>query len=102
MLNLHGEPTPVYDTRRLLGLATRPLQPRDRLLLTRNGGGRQAFAVDDVLGTLECDQLREPGSFSARAAGVRGIIAGHDGIVFVHNLDQFLHLERAIRVDVHA
>jgi purine-binding chemotaxis protein CheW len=101
MLNLHGEPTPVYDTRRLLGLPTRDLQPGDRFVLTRAGTRRAAFVADEVAGTLDAGELQDPPDFSARAAGMRGVAMSPDGIVFVHDLTRFFYLERAIPVARH-
>ena len=98
MLNLGGEPVPVYDTRRLLGLPSRALQPQDRFVLTRSGGRRAAFLADEVAGTIEVETLASPASFSAQAAGVRGVSASDETLVFIHDLKRFLFLERATRI----
>jgi chemotaxis signal transduction protein len=102
MLDLHGTPVPVYDTRRLLGLPARPLAPDDRFVLTRAGAQPpRVFVADAVIGTFDCDEALPLDSFSARASGVRGIASRADGMVFLQDLAQFTLFEGAIPIKAH-
>ena len=96
MLDLHGEAVPVYDTRRLLGLPHRDLQPEHRFVLTRGAGRRAVFVADAVAPAVDCGDLAEPDSYSARSARLRGVTATRDGMLLVHDLKRFLYLERAL------
>ncbi len=49
-LDLRGEAVPVVDTRGMLGLAARPIQPSDRFVIMNRAAGRVALVVDSVLG----------------------------------------------------
>lgn len=48
IINLHGEVTPVIDTRKRLGLAPKPHDPDTQLLITRVKGRTLALTVDAV------------------------------------------------------
>lgn len=98
MLDLAGEPLPVYDTRRMLGLPARALRPDDRLVVMRDRRARAAFVADEVSGVIDGGALAKAPSFAAHAAGLRGVTQGPDGMVFIHDLTRFMALERAIAV----
>jgi purine-binding chemotaxis protein CheW len=100
-ITVAGELVPVYDLRRLLGLAPRPIAPGDRILLMR-APLRCAFVVDRVLGTAEPAALELAGSFALHAAGVRGVVRTGKGVLLVQDLKRLLALERAIPIAAHA
>lgn len=102
ILDLRGEPVPVYDTRRLLGLPTRELQPQDRFVLARSGSRRVAFVADEVSGIVEADEQLQGAGFAAAAAGVRGVAASPDGMLLVQDFKRFHFLEHAIPIGNHA
>lgn len=92
-----GEPVAIYDTRRLFGLPARPLRASDRFLLARTPRPC-GFVVDAVLGTVEAESVALADSTTLRAAGLRGVARGPDGLLLVQRLDQLLALERAVPI----
>lgn len=71
-LDLEGEPVPVLDTRRKLGLAERPLRSSDQFVLARRARGRLAFRVDRVVGVAPAETLVEAGELSRQEPFLRG------------------------------
>jgi purine-binding chemotaxis protein CheW len=100
-IDVAGELVSVYDMRRLLGLATRPLQPDDRIVLTRVPL-RCGFVVDRVAGTAEPEQIDLSDAFALHAAGLRGVARTKDGVLLVQDLRRLLALERAVPIVAHA
>ena len=101
LLDLHGRSISVYDTRRLLGLPSRPLQPTDRFVLARCNGRVAAFVADRVDGPTEREVAPAPG-YAAHASGLRGVATGDDGMLLVHDLQRFMVLEGATAIEPHA
>lgn len=96
VIDVAGDMLPVYDLRRLLGLRGGPLRPQDRIVLTR--APRCGLVVDGVAGTVEPEAVQLSDDFALRAAGLRGVTRGRDGLLLVHDLRRLLALERAIPI----
>lgn len=101
IVDIAGEPVRVYDMRIMLGLPPRPMQPADRMVVTRQPT-RLAFMADEVFGVFDVEPAAPVPSFSLRAAGVRGVARMADGMLVVHDLQRFLALERALLLQQHA
>jgi purine-binding chemotaxis protein CheW len=101
-LDIGGELRPVYDTRKLLGVPTRPLHPDDRMVLVR-APVRCALLVDDVRGPDDAsDAVIAADSSTLRAAGLRGIAEGPDGALLLQDMERLLALERVVPLADHA
>lgn len=101
-VDVAGELLPLYELRKLLGLAPRglPLRLDDRIVLVR-APLRCGLVVDAVPGTVEAQELALGGEFSLQAAGVRGVARSPEGVMLVQDLRRLLALERAIPVVAH-
>jgi len=100
-IDVAGELLSVYDTRRLLGLPSRPLAATDRIVLIR-APVRCGLVVDEVLRTVEVDAPERADRLAMHAAGVRGVARTADGLLLVQDLKLLLALERAIPIASHA
>jgi purine-binding chemotaxis protein CheW len=100
-IDVAGELLSVYDTRRLLGLPSRPLAATDRIILIR-APVRCGLVVDEVLRTIEVDAPEPADRLAMQAAGVRGVARTADGLLLVQDLRRLLALERAIPIASHA
>lgn len=101
-LDVAGELRPVYDTRGLLGLPTRPPHPDDRMVLVR-APVRCALVVDEVRGQADAGaSIVGADSSTLRAAGLRGVAAGPDGVLLLQDMERLLALERIMPVAVDA
>lgn len=99
-IDLAGTLVSVYDMRRLLGLPTRPMQPSDRIVLTRTPASC-GLVVDAVGGTTEPESIELSDEFALRAAGLRGVARTSAGVLLVQDLKRLLALERAIPIAAH-
>jgi len=93
VINIQGCIIPVINTRRRFHHPERAIQVGDQLLIARAGGRSVALVADAVLGVIE----KPPGEITAAnrvLAGmedVEGIVTLEDGMVLLHDLDNFEH-----------
>lgn len=97
MIDLHGEVLPAFDTRVLLGLPARPIQPSDHFVICR-GARPRAFLVDEVRDSFESESPARPRSFAADASGLRGVLRREDGLILVHDMNRFMAFDEALPV----
>lgn len=100
-MNLHGEVVPVLDIRRRLGLDAVEYGPRARLLVARTARRLVALPVDDVLGVDEvpAEDVVPPDSVLPGIDQLSGIGALPDGLLLIHDLDNFLSVEEERQLD---
>jgi purine-binding chemotaxis protein CheW len=95
VINLQGRIIPVVDVRKRFRLPERPLDLRDQLIVAHTSRRAVALVVDAVAGIVECperDVIAAEGIFPD-IGHVEGIVKTKDGMVLIHDLDQFLTLE---------
>lgn len=97
-IDIHGEIVPVFDTRALLGLDSRALQPSDHFMIAR-GSRPRAFAVDRVVGSFECSVLERPVSYLMGSARLEGVARRGDGMILVHDMKRFMALDHAVPLE---
>lgn len=95
MIGLHGEPIPVVDVRRRLGLAPREYGAAAHILIASTPRRTVSIPVDEVLGIESIDSaaVAEADSVVPGLGPVAGIASLPDGLVLIHDLDAFLSLE---------
>ncbi len=91
-LDVRGTVAPVFDLRRRLGLAPRPQEPEDHLIVAHAGARLVVIRVDRAIDLVQvpADQLERPGQLDARLAHVAGVARLPDGLVVICDLTAFL------------
>lgn len=95
VVNMEGRIVPVLDIRKRFRLPDRDPDPSDRLIIARSSGRVFALAVDAVTGVVERPEEEVVAAeriFSALEY-VEGVLKLEDGLVLIHDLDQFLSLD---------
>ncbi len=95
VINLHGKVVPVLDMRRRFGAPPRDYGLAAHLLLARTTRRTLALPVDEVLGVKEVATaaVTPPAAVLPGIAQVVGIVALPKGLLFIHDLDNFLSLD---------
>jgi len=95
VINLHGQVIPVFDMRRRFGVSPRDDGLAAHLLLARTTRRTLALPVDEVLGVKEVATaaVAAPDAVLPGIAQVVGIVALPEGLLFIHDLDNFLSLD---------
>lgn len=107
IVNVQGRVIPVINVRRRFRLPEREMALTDQIVIAHTARRAVALVVDAVTGVLE---YPEQEAVAARdilpdAEYVEGVVKLKDGLILIHNLDQFLSLEeetslhRALEVD---
>jgi purine-binding chemotaxis protein CheW len=95
VINMHGRIVPVLDMRKRFRLPEREPRLSDQLLIAATMRLTVALLVDEVCGTFERSDLEaiDPGKIVPGMEYVTGVIKLPDGMLFIHNLDEFLSLD---------
>lgn len=101
VLNLQGRLVPVVDLRRRFGLPARVLAPSDHLLIARTRQRPVALVADAVSGVSACaaPDWVDAGEVLPGLALIDGLVRRKDGLLLVHDLERFLSLDEAARLD---
>jgi purine-binding chemotaxis protein CheW len=94
-INMQGRIVPVLDMRKRFRLPGREPRLSDQLLIAATRRLTVALLVDEVCGTFEgSDQEAiDPEKIVPGMEYVTGVIKLPDGMLFIHNLDEFLSLD---------
>jgi purine-binding chemotaxis protein CheW len=95
IVTVRGEVLPVADMRQRFGLAPRPVDPGDHLVIARTPRRRWGLAVKAACGVVECadHEVIPPESVVPGLEHVHGIARTPQGLLLVHDLDRFLALD---------
>jgi purine-binding chemotaxis protein CheW len=100
-INVEGRILPVFSLRHRLHLPERPVDPSDQFLIARTAQRSVALVIDAAQGLVELPtaaivdvQRVEPG-----LEHIRGILPLEDGMVLIHDLEQFLSREEGRALD---
>jgi purine-binding chemotaxis protein CheW len=93
VINMEGEIIPVLDIRKRFQRPASEINPENNFIISKTQSRTVAIVVDSVLGltsneTIPISQNRLPGM-----EYVQGIIKLEDGMILIHNLDEFLSLD---------
>jgi purine-binding chemotaxis protein CheW len=98
VIDLHGDVTPVLDLRRRAadGLP-RAIAINDRFIVLRTARRTVALVADEALGVIEVERalLAVLPATPGAQARFRGATQQDDGLVLVHDVDQFLDAHEA-------
>ena len=95
VINLQGRIVPVLDMRARFGLPKRGMRLGDQLIIARTSRRTVAMLVDESRGVMECpsDNTVAAEEIVPGMEYVTGVMKLADGMLFIHNLDEFLSLE---------
>jgi purine-binding chemotaxis protein CheW len=95
VVNVRGRIIPVLNIRKRFRLPERPAALADHLVIARTARRTMAFTVDAVCGVVERpeQEILEPASVLPGIEYVKGVVKFADGMIFIHDLDDFLSLD---------
>jgi purine-binding chemotaxis protein CheW len=95
VINVQGRVIPVLNIRKRFRLPERPAALSDQLLIARTERRTMALTVDAVCGVVERSEqeIIKPASVLPGIEYVKGVVKFADGMIFIHDLDDFLSLE---------
>lgn len=101
VINVQGRIVPVIDLRRRFGRPEREVRLTDQVLIAHSATRMLAMVVDSVDGVVVCDEkdFIAVDSIVAGTRHVKGIVKGSDGLLLIHDLDDFLSLDEERALD---
>lgn len=95
VINVQGRILPVVNIRRRFRLPARELRLSDHLLIARTSKRTVALVVDAVseVVTLPSHEVVTGEKILAHLGYVAGVVKRPDGLILIHDLDEFLSLE---------
>jgi purine-binding chemotaxis protein CheW len=92
---MRGRVTPVVNVRQLFKLPKRDVLLTDQLIFAHTDRRPVALMADAVTGVIEGleDRLVSPDIILPGIKYLDGVIKLEDGLVFIHNLGEFLSLD---------
>jgi purine-binding chemotaxis protein CheW len=101
IVNVRGEVIPVYDLRRRFRLPEREINLSDQLMIAKTSRHRVALLVDAVDGVLEVtkEEIASAEQILPEMEYVHGVLKLQDGLVLIHDLEQFLSDEEERTLD---
>jgi len=101
VIDMEGQPLPVLNVRRRFDLPEREIRPDDHFLIARTVSRVVALMVDEALGLVERSQTEIIGAdrIVPGLEQFQGVVKLDDGLVLIHDLEKFLHLDEASTLD---
>lgn len=101
VINVRGMLVPVLDVRQRFGLPARPLDPSQHFIVARAGGRTVALRVDRAhdLVSVEANVVEAAEPVVPGAEHVAGIARLAEGLLVIHDLEGFLALDEAARLE---
>ncbi len=95
VVNVRGRIIPVFDVRRRFHLPAREIAVTDQLIIVRTARRAVALAADTVTGIREYpdEAVVEAERILPGLEYVEGVVKLADGLVLIHDLEQFLSLD---------
>lgn len=101
VIDVAGCVVPVFCIRRRFLLPQREIVPADQFLIARTERRTVALVIDGAQGVIECEPsaVIDPERLVAGLEQFQGLVQLDDGLVLIHNLEQFLSLDEARALD---
>jgi len=100
IINMQGRIIPVIDIRGCFGLPERDINLSDQLIIANTSTRTVALVVDGVNGVIErpAEDVISAEKILPKIEQVEGVVKLEDGMVLIHDLEQFLslHEEKAL------
>ncbi len=101
VIDIKGRVLPVLDIRKRFGLPGREIEPGDQMIIAHTSRRTVVLTVDGTAGVVELsDEAIVPAeNILPSLEFVRGVVKLDDGLILIHNLDEFLSLEEERKLD---
>jgi len=101
IINIHGKIIPVVNIRKRFHLPDRGIEPANRLIIALTLKRIVALVVDAVLGVIETpeDMVVKADTVLSGMDYVQGVMKTENGMVLIHDLNEFLSLEEEQTLD---
>jgi len=95
IINYKGAIIPVMNVRRRCNIQEREIELSDQLIIANTAQRTVALHVDHVNGVIERlqDHIIDGKAILPKLPYIEGVIKLEDGMILIHNLDEFLSLE---------
>ncbi len=101
IVNVEGTIIPVMNIRQRFHLPEREIDPGDFLIIAHTEGRIVGLVVDSVVGTVEkpAAEITSASTIFPSLEYLAGVVKLDDGVILVHDLDLFLSLAEAAKLD---
>ena len=101
VINVEGRVIPVIDIRRRFRLPERESSLNDQIILAQAGRHAVALIVDAALGVIDAPatMIAQIDEILPGLEHVAGLVKRADGLILIHDLDTFLSLEEAEKLE---
>ena len=95
VINMHGLIIPVFDIRKRFRLPQREMQLDDQLIIASTSKRTVALLVDSVSDVIEIseEKIIAGENILPGMEYVEGVVKTEDGMILIHDLEQFLSLQ---------
>lgn len=95
IVNVRGDLVPVVDIRARFGLPRKELDAQDHMVLVQGKTRPLIFLVDSSVGVVATNvgKVFDRDKISPEMAWVSAVMRTIDGVIYVHDLEQFMTLE---------
>jgi purine-binding chemotaxis protein CheW len=95
VIDLQGKIVPVLNPRQKFGFPHREIGVDDQFIIAVASGRTVAIVVDEVGGIVEhsTDEIFPAKAVLPQLEQIQGVIQLEDGLMLIHDLDQFLSLD---------
>lgn len=101
VIDLQGVIIPVFNVRKRFNLVDRGVRPADQMIIATATGRTVGLAVDDVIGVVErpAEEVIDAAKILPQFQGIQGVVQTDDGLILIHDLDQFLSTQEAAKLE---
>ena len=101
VIDVEGQILPVLNLRRRFRLPEREMGPSDQFIIARTVPRTVTLCIDAAEGVIErpTHTIVQPDSIVPGLDHLQGVIQLEDGLVLIHDLEQFLALDEARALD---
>ncbi len=95
VVDVEGVVIPVMNIRKRLGLPEKPITTSDRFIVARTQRRPVILVLDTVQAIIEIptEQIMTADQILPHSRYLEGVVKFPDGMMFIHDLDQFLSLD---------
>jgi purine-binding chemotaxis protein CheW len=103
VINVQGQPVPVFSIRKIFGLPAREMRLSDQLIFVRTLKHTVSFVADMVTGVVSRNGRKKVSSgqiFTGLEKIVEGLVFCDDGIILIYDPEKLFTLENMEKLDL--